>query len=85
MSDLLEQEQATYEELKEDLVSQGHTGKWVVIVGDRNIGLFDDPDAAYAAGIEAAGLDTPFLLKQIGSDDQASIPAFTLGILYADH
>ncbi len=84
-SDLLADERAAYESLKDSLVSQGLSGKWIVIAGKKQIVIRDDAEAANAAGVEAVGLDRPFLLKQIGTDDSASVPALHFGLIYAHH
>jgi hypothetical protein len=59
----LETEIAKYNELLPDLLAQGE-GKYVVVAGERLVGIFETNDDAYTAGLEAVGVH-PFLLRQI--------------------
>lgn len=76
-------ERSVYDAKLEALLAEGLGGKWIVIFGDQVLGIFDDPQEGHAKGIEVAGTDSPFLLKQIGSDDESHNPSFVLGLIHA--
>ena len=58
-------------------------GRWAVIHGEELIGVFDSFEEAYSAGIKGTGSEE-FLVKRIlKTDEQASVPALTLGLLNA--
>ena len=59
----LAQELETYYAHKQELL-QTAEGKYVVIKGDKIIGLFDDAASAYNQAVQQLGL-TPFLVRQI--------------------
>ncbi len=59
----LEQELATYERLKSQLVSENE-GKFVVISGTELLGIYSTYDDALAIGYEKKKLE-PFLVKRI--------------------
>jgi hypothetical protein len=56
-------EQRTFRQLLDDELA-GQVGRYVVIVGDRLLGAFDDYNEAMVAGFKACGF-TPFLLKKV--------------------
>jgi hypothetical protein len=49
-----------------DLIQQGHNGKWVCVTGERILGVFSKPLAAYEAGIAVLGAAMPFLVEKVG-------------------
>jgi hypothetical protein len=49
-----------------DLIKQGHNGKWVCVSGEKILGVFTTPLAAYQAGAFAVGKGTAFLVEKIG-------------------
>jgi len=59
----LEQELATFERLKSQLVSE-HEGKFAVISGTELLGVYSTYDDALAIGYEKKKLE-PFLVKKI--------------------
>ncbi len=80
----LEQELAFYETIKEDLLRH-HDGKFVLIVGNEQLGVFDNPDDAYNRGIELKG-NVPMLIKRVERNEPVEvIPAMVLGLINAHH
>ena len=78
----LEKEQQFYEQVKDEL-SQCHEGKFVLIIGDRQLGIFDRPEDAYRRGIETSG-NVPMLIKRIEKEERVElIPAMVLGLINA--
>ncbi len=65
----LEKELQTYLRERPGWVAGGKFGLWVAISGDEVIGLFNDMDAALAAGYERVGLDTPFMVRQVAESE----------------
>lgn len=64
--------------------SQAYGGKFVLVVNEELVGVYDDPGTAYEAGIERFG-NIPMLIKQVRKDDEtAFMPALTLGLIHAD-
>jgi hypothetical protein len=63
-SDRLKTESETYEERKNQLVSQ-FEGRFALISGKEVIGTWATNEDALKAGYEKCGLATPFLVKQI--------------------
>jgi hypothetical protein len=59
----LETEIALYNELLPELLKSS-AGKFVVIKGNELLGVFDDDDEAYGAGLERFGV-TSFLLQPV--------------------
>jgi hypothetical protein len=59
----LEQELATFEAMKPDLL-RNHAGKFVLIKGDRLIDTFDTSENAYSEGVQRFGQE-PFLVKPV--------------------
>ncbi len=64
----LEQEIATFERLKAQLV-ENHSGKFALIKGEEFIDAFDTPDNAYQEGIRRFGRE-PFLVKRIRATEE---------------
>ena len=78
----LEKELAFYESTKDQLLKH-HEGKHVLIVGDEQLGVFDRPEDAYAAGIEQRG-NVPMLIKRVEKEERVeTIPAMVLGLINA--
>jgi hypothetical protein len=46
-----------------------HLGEFVVIVGESVVGFYIDYEAAFKAGLSAAGLGNNFLLKQVCAEE----------------
>jgi hypothetical protein len=79
---MLEQEIAHYESIKDDLIRH-HEGKFVLIIGSEQIGVFDKSEDAYRRGIELRG-NIPMLIKQIRQHEPVEmIPAMVLGLINA--
>lgn len=64
----LEQELATFERLKAELL-QNHAGKFALIKGDKFVGAFDTPANAYKEGITKFGRQS-FLVKRISQTEE---------------
>jgi hypothetical protein len=78
----LETELAFYETVKQELL-QHHAGKFVLIIGNEQLGVFDKSEDAYARGIEIKG-NVPMLIKRIEVDEPIErIPAMVLGLINA--
>ena len=78
----LERESAFYETIKDQLL-QHHEGKFVLIIGDEQLGIFDKDEDAYKRGIELRG-NVPMLIKQITREEPVElIPAMVLGLINA--
>lgn len=56
---------ATFERQKDELLNSGNEGKYVVIQGDRVLGIWDTYQDALQAGYGTVGLDRSFLVKQL--------------------
>jgi hypothetical protein len=77
----LERELAFYETIKEDLIRH-HQGKFVLIIGSEELGVFDRSEDAYRRGIELHG-NVPMLIRQVVQNEPVElIPA--LGLINAD-
>lgn len=63
MSDVLEQEMATYARLKNELLAN-HRGRFVLIAGDQFVGAFDTEQDAIREGYRLLG-NVPFLVKRV--------------------
>ncbi len=75
----LEKELALYERIKSDLLLH-HEGKFVLIIGEEQLGIFDKSDDAYKMGIALRG-NVPMLIKQISKSERTEIvPALILGL-----
>ena len=78
----LERELEYFNRIREELL-QNHEGKYVVIVEEENLGVFDHPDEAYKTVIEQKG-NVPMLIKQITKTNQIEhLPALSLGLISA--
>jgi hypothetical protein len=80
----LEEEAAWFETHRKELFA-AHPLKWVVVLGQKQIGIYDSFSEAFQQGSAAAG--TPHVLvKQIlDTDEPMSAPALTLGLLGGLH
>jgi hypothetical protein len=80
---MLEEERQFYDQHLSEWLDH-HAGKYVTIVGQEVIGFFDTIDDALTAGARQVGLN-PFLVRRIQeATENVSIPALSLGIIYAD-
>ena len=78
----LERELAFYELAKEQLL-QHHEGKFVLIIGEEQLGIFDRGEDAYKRGIEVCG-NVPMLIRQITRNEPLELlPAMVLGLINA--
>lgn len=78
----LETELGFYESIKDDLLRH-HEGKFVLIIGREQLGVFDRSEDAYKHGITLRG-NVPMLIKQITQNDPVErIPAMVLGLINA--
>lgn len=78
----LETELHHYESVKEELLRH-HEGKYVLIIGNEQLGIFDHSEDAYRYGIEQRG-NVPMLIKKIEREDRTeTIPAMVLGLVDA--
>ncbi len=79
----LEQELATFNKNLPDWL-QTHEGKFVLVVGEELVGVFDNPQAAYEAGIQRFG-NIAMLIREVRREDEtAFFPALNLGLIHAD-
>jgi len=77
---LLARELAHFEANRQEYVRQ-HLGKFVVIQGERLIGVYDTPQAAYEAAVAELGREL-FLIRQVTQGDQpAQAPALYTGLV----
>jgi hypothetical protein len=78
----LETELAYYETIKPALL-QNHEGKFVLIVGREQLGIFDKGEDAYRHGIAVKG-NVPMLIKKVQAiEPVAYVPAMVLGLINA--
>jgi len=78
----IESELAFYREKKEELLA-AHEGKYALIKGRELLGVFDDAEQAYAAGLAKLG-NVAFLIKQVLRDEPTEeIPALQFGLISA--
>jgi hypothetical protein len=78
----LEVELKFYNSIKTDLL-KGHEGKFVLIVGEKQLGIFDKAEDAYAKGIELKG-NVPMLVQAIEKNEKVeAIPSMALGLINA--
>ena len=78
----LETELKFYESVKNELLRH-YEGKYVLIIGQEQLGIFDSSEDAYRRGIELRG-NVPMLIQKIEKDENIeTIPAMLLGILNA--
>lgn len=79
----LESEQRFYDSIKEELLRH-HEGKFVLIIGEEQLGIFDHAEEAYQFGIEQRG-NVPMLIQEISRDEHIeTIPAMVLGLINAN-
>lgn len=64
----LETELRLFEQHRKEWL-RSNQGQFVVIVGERVVGFHADYEAAFKAGLSAAGLGKSFLLKQVCAKD----------------
>lgn len=67
--DVVLQEELQVFELNKSEWLRSHPGEFVVIVGPRVVGFHPDYEAGFKAGLSAAGLGKPFLLKQVWAEE----------------
>jgi hypothetical protein len=78
----LEKELAHFEAIKPQLLEH-HEGKFVLVIGEEMLGVFDNGEDAYARGIDLKG-NVPMLIKRIQRVDPVErIPAMVLGLINA--
>ena len=78
----LETELSFYESVKASLLPY-YEGKFVLIVGREQLGIFDKSEDAYRKGIEIKG-NVPMLIKRIIKQEPIEhIPAMVLGLINA--
>lgn len=75
--DVLDVALATFDEHRRRLVREA-PGKFVLIYGDRIVGVFDTDDDALAQGYERFG-NVPFLVKEI---TEADVPISMMSVLF---
>jgi hypothetical protein len=63
MAQVLEKELETYEKLREELLAE-HEGKYVLILGDQMLGIFDTQMDAIRTGYQRFG-HVPIFVKKI--------------------
>ena len=77
---MLEKEITYYLSRKDEFVND-HFGKFVLIKGDKLIGVFNSHTEALSEAARKFGLDS-YLIKQIlVNDEDIEVPALTLGLL----
>ena len=64
----LETELAYYGKIKPELLKH-HESKFVLLIGEEQLGVFDKSEDAYRRGIELRG-NVPMLIKQVLPTDQ---------------
>ena len=78
----LEVELKFYNSIKADLL-RSYEGKFVLIIGEEQLGIFDKPEDAYARGIELKG-NVPMLIQAIEKNESVeTIPSMVLGLINA--
>jgi hypothetical protein len=78
----LERELAFYESIKDQLL-QYYEGKFVLIIDNEQLGIFDKSEDAYKHGIETHG-NVPMLIKQVERNEKVELlPAMVLGLINA--
>jgi hypothetical protein len=80
---MLEKELEFFNKHKDEYLKT-YLEQFVLISGDSFLGSYTTEQQAYESGIQKLGIKTPFLIKQVLTEDrQESIPAHTLGLLSA--
>ena len=78
----LEIELAYYQAIEPTLLSH-YEGKFVLIIGSEQLGVFDKSEDAYRQGIALRG-NVPMLIKKVQEDETVEyIPAMVLGLINA--
>lgn len=78
----LKKELEFFESKKQEYL-KSYKDKFVLIKGDKLIGVFDKVEDAYKKGIEEFG-NTPFLIKQVREKEEPEqLPALAIGIISA--
>jgi hypothetical protein len=78
----LEVELKFYNSIKADLL-KSYEGKFVLIIGEQQLGIFDKAEDAYARGIELKG-NVPMLIQAIEKNERVeTIPSMVLGLINA--
>jgi len=76
----LEAELAYYETIKPELLKH-YDGKFVLVIGNEQLGVFDKGEDAYARGIALKG-NVPMLIERIQKVEPIEhIPAMVLGLI----
>lgn len=76
----LELETAAYAAMKKDLLSRA-PGKFVLLIGQDEVGIFDRIEEAIAEGVRRVGLK-PFLVRKITVEQETVLlPAWSLGVM----
>jgi hypothetical protein len=57
-----------FEKNKKDWL-RSHPGEFVVIAGAKIAGFYSDYESAFRAGLEAVGLGSTFLVKQVWAEE----------------
>jgi hypothetical protein len=78
----LEVELKFYNSIKTDLL-RSHEGKFVLIIGEEQLGIFDKAEDAYEKGIELMG-NVPMLIQAIEKEEKVeTVPSLVLGLINA--
>lgn len=78
----LQSELGYYDQIKPELLKH-YLGKFVLIIGSEQLGVFDKSEDAYQRGISLKG-NVPMLIKKIEEVEPiAHIPAMVLGLINA--
>lgn len=78
----LETEINYYNSIKSELL-KNYKGKYVLIIGAEQLGVFDRAEDAYAKGIELRG-NVPMLIQSVEKDEKVeAIPCLALGLISA--
>lgn len=80
---MFEKELQYYKTRKEELLKR-HANKYLVIKGDRLLGVYDTDIDAYKAGLKEFG-NVAFLIKKVTKEEEViRFPALVLGVVNAD-
>ncbi len=60
-----------YESIKQELLAH-HQGKFVLIIGNEQLGIFDSGEDAFRRGVELKG-DVPMLIRKLEEDKPAEL------------
>lgn len=82
MAEMLDTELAYYKAHKNEWL-QSHRDRFVLVKGEQLIGTFDTQEQALRAGARLYGLDSFLIRRVTESDELASVPALTLGLIGA--